>query len=90
MKATAFEFRFRFLIHTLIYLLGFTAPWDRLLSAETGRTAWLILAAWPAHNHWLSFSTATIMLSKCCLCHCRLFARFHPHRRHPNIQQSLR
>ena len=62
MKATAFEFRFRFLIHFVIYLLGFTAPWDRILSAETGRTAWLILAAWPAHNHWLSFSAATIAL----------------------------
>ena len=62
MKATAFEFRFRFLIHFVIYLLSFTAPWDRLLSAETGRTAWLILAAWPAHNHWLSFSAATIAL----------------------------
>ena len=62
MKATAIEFRFRFLIFVVLYLLGFTAPWDRILSAETGRTAWLILAAWPAHNHWLSFNAATIAL----------------------------
>ncbi|MEO6982114.1 MAG: isoprenylcysteine carboxylmethyltransferase family protein [Edaphobacter sp.] len=62
MKATAFEFRFRFLIYFVIFLLGFTAPWDRILSAETGRTAWLILAAWPAHNHWLSFSASTLAL----------------------------
>lgn len=27
-KATAFEFRFRFLLHSIIYLLGFTGPWN--------------------------------------------------------------
>lgn len=62
MKATEFEFRFRFLIHFVIILLGFTAPWDRLLNFESGRTVWLVVAAWPARNHWLSFSAATIAL----------------------------
>jgi protein-S-isoprenylcysteine O-methyltransferase Ste14 len=62
MKATAFEFRFRFLIHFVLILLGFTGPWDRFLNAEAGRTVWLVLAAWPARNHWLSFSAATITL----------------------------
>ncbi len=28
MKATRFEYRFRYLIHTIIYVLGFVAPWN--------------------------------------------------------------
>lgn len=35
MKATAFEFRFRFLIHFVVILLGFTAPWDRWLHVDS-------------------------------------------------------
>ena len=34
MKATAFEFRFRFLIHAVIFVLGFTAPWNRLIPLD--------------------------------------------------------
>jgi protein-S-isoprenylcysteine O-methyltransferase Ste14 len=62
MKATAFEFRFRFLIFLVIYVLGFTAPWNRLLHLDEGRTTWLSIAAWPAHNQWLTFSAATVAL----------------------------
>ncbi|HZY61585.1 MAG TPA: isoprenylcysteine carboxylmethyltransferase family protein [Edaphobacter sp.] len=49
MKATAFEFRFRFLIHFLLILLGFTAPWDRWLHVDSsGPNAhlWGTLAAY--------------------------------------------
>jgi protein-S-isoprenylcysteine O-methyltransferase Ste14 len=35
MKASSFEFRFRFLIHFVIILLGFTAPWDRWLHVDS-------------------------------------------------------
>ncbi|MEO6909317.1 MAG: isoprenylcysteine carboxylmethyltransferase family protein [Edaphobacter sp.] len=35
MKATAFEFRFRFLIHFVIIVLGFTAPWNRWLHVDS-------------------------------------------------------
>ena len=62
MKATALEFRLRYLIHLVLYVLGFTAPWDRLLHLDAGRSSWLLLAAWPARNHWLTFSAATIAL----------------------------
>jgi protein-S-isoprenylcysteine O-methyltransferase Ste14 len=62
MKATALEFRFRFLIHLVIYVLGFTTPWDSWLHLDTGRTAWLMLASWPARNRWLNFDTATIAI----------------------------
>lgn len=48
MKATAFEFRFRFFIHAVIFVLGFTAPWDRWLhldSAGPNAHVWGTLAA---------------------------------------------
>jgi protein-S-isoprenylcysteine O-methyltransferase Ste14 len=62
MKATALEFRLRYFIHIVIYALGFTAPWDRLFHFNAGRSSWLLLAAWPTRNHWLTFNAATITL----------------------------
>jgi protein-S-isoprenylcysteine O-methyltransferase Ste14 len=62
MKAQSPEFRFRFLIHLVIVLLGFTAPWDRFLSFDRGLKTWLFLAAWPTRYHWLSFNASTITL----------------------------
>jgi protein-S-isoprenylcysteine O-methyltransferase Ste14 len=48
MKATPFEFRFRFLIHAVIYVLGFLTPWNRWLhldSAGPNAHVWGTLAA---------------------------------------------
>jgi protein-S-isoprenylcysteine O-methyltransferase Ste14 len=48
MKATPFEFRFRFLIHAIIYCLGFITPWNRWLhldSAGPNAHVWGTLAA---------------------------------------------
>ena len=48
MKATPFEFRFRFLILAVIFVLGFTAPWDGWLhldSAGPNAHLWGTLAA---------------------------------------------
>jgi protein-S-isoprenylcysteine O-methyltransferase Ste14 len=59
MKATALEFRFRFLILTLIYVLGFTAPWNHWLHLDSIRT-WQLLASWPARSGWITFSAATL------------------------------
>jgi protein-S-isoprenylcysteine O-methyltransferase Ste14 len=59
MKATAFEFRLRFLFGVIIYLLGFIAPWNNLLHLDSIRT-WQFLAAWPARSGWIGFSAATI------------------------------
>jgi protein-S-isoprenylcysteine O-methyltransferase Ste14 len=61
MKATPFEFRFRFLILAAMYLLGFAAPWNYWLHLDSIRT-WQLLAAWPARSGWISFSTATIVV----------------------------
>jgi len=47
-KASAFEYRFRYALHTLIFVLGFTAPWNYALHVDpTGPNAhlWGILAA---------------------------------------------
>ena len=43
MKATALEFRFRYLIHAIIYALGFTTPWNHWLHLDSIRT-WQLLA----------------------------------------------
>ena len=59
MKASPIEFRYRFLIHAIVYCLGFAAPWNYWLHLDSIRT-WQFLAAWPARNGWLSFSTSTL------------------------------
>jgi protein-S-isoprenylcysteine O-methyltransferase Ste14 len=61
MKASAMEFRFRFLIHGLIYLIGFVAPWNFALHYDTIRT-WQLLAATISRAGWLDFSAATILI----------------------------
>jgi protein-S-isoprenylcysteine O-methyltransferase Ste14 len=59
MKASALEFRFRYLIHAIVYGLGFTTPWNIWLHLDTVRT-WQWLAAWLSRMGWLSFSAATV------------------------------
>ena len=67
MKATRFEYRFRFPIHVLIFLLGFIAPWlywaqltDALQLSD--RTTWLMLAAVLARHGWLTFQAAAMVI----------------------------
>jgi protein-S-isoprenylcysteine O-methyltransferase Ste14 len=59
MKATAIEFRLRFLIYGILYALGFFAPWNLVFHFDAIRT-WQLLAATLARHGWLSFSTATV------------------------------
>jgi protein-S-isoprenylcysteine O-methyltransferase Ste14 len=70
MQATRFEYRFRFAIHVLIYVLGFglvplldrfTPGIVQALSIPT-RSTWLIAASILARQHLLTFSTATVVL----------------------------
>lgn len=61
MKASPLEFRFRFIIISTIFLLGFTTPWNYWLHLDSIRT-WQLLAAWPARMGWTSFNTATIIV----------------------------
>jgi protein-S-isoprenylcysteine O-methyltransferase Ste14 len=60
MRATGLEYRLRFLIHAVVYALGFWAPWDRVLAVDAGGTsAWLALAGALARTGWVGFSVAT-------------------------------
>ena len=61
MKASPLEFRFRFLILAIIFVLGFVAPWNYALHLDTIRT-WQLLAAWVYRAGWMSFSGATIAI----------------------------
>jgi protein-S-isoprenylcysteine O-methyltransferase Ste14 len=64
MKATQFEFRFRLAIGFLSYVLGFWAPWERYGSNPGSvTTTWLELSGALASAHWLSLSSATVLVT---------------------------
>jgi protein-S-isoprenylcysteine O-methyltransferase Ste14 len=54
MRATAFEFRFRLLILSLIVGLGFWSP-----GFHTS-TVWMLSAGWLAHQQWLGIQTSSL------------------------------
>jgi protein-S-isoprenylcysteine O-methyltransferase Ste14 len=64
MKAAPLAFRFRFLIHAVIFVLAFNVPWNYWLhlDMDASGSTWLLLSTWLARNRWLSFSGATIAL----------------------------
>lgn len=68
MKATRFEYRFRFAIHALIFVLGFVAPWLYLpaFASSTSRAidepAWLGLSTVLYRQGWLTYDAAVIAL----------------------------
>lgn len=61
MKATEFEFRFRFWIHGLLYLVSFVMPWNKWLHLDTVRT-WQWLASLLSRAGVLGFSAATLLV----------------------------
>lgn len=58
MRSTALDFRFRFFIHAIIFVLGFWAPWCAWLG-WTRMTSWLVLSSQLSRTGWLTFSAAT-------------------------------
>jgi protein-S-isoprenylcysteine O-methyltransferase Ste14 len=70
MKTSAFEYRFRFAIHAVIYIVGFLAiPAALLISPNlkdiigfTSKSSWLILSSTISRQGWLTFSAATVVL----------------------------
>jgi protein-S-isoprenylcysteine O-methyltransferase Ste14 len=66
MKASKFEYRFRFIIHALIYLLGFWAPWLYLPSLTPSgaidEPSWLALSTLFFRQGWLTYNAAVITL----------------------------
>src|SRR5579875_2001592 len=61
MMASRLEYRFRYLLHVLIYVLGFWPFWEPWLGLTT-KSTWLNLSAAMARAGWLSFEAATSVL----------------------------
>lgn len=61
MRATTWEYRFRFLLHGLIFVLGFWPFWEPWLGLAT-KSTWLIVSVWLARQGWLGFLAATQVL----------------------------
>jgi protein-S-isoprenylcysteine O-methyltransferase Ste14 len=61
MKASALEFRLRFLIHAVVFFLGFYAPWNAALHLDSIRT-WQFLAAWTVRTVHIGFSVTTMVV----------------------------
>ena len=62
MTSTPFLFRFRYAIHTIIFVLGFFAPWNYWLHLDHGKTVWEYLAIVFFQHGWLRFEAATVAL----------------------------
>ena len=58
MRATSLEYRFRFVLHGLIFWLGFWSPWSEPLGLTT-KSTWLTLSSLLARAGWLNFIAAT-------------------------------
>ena len=64
MKATRFEFRFRLVIGSVIYLLGFWAPWLRWGPfAGRSTSTWLELVGALSSTHMLPLQSATVFVT---------------------------
>ncbi len=66
-KAYSLEYRLRYPLHVLVYVLGIWAPWERygglrLGLSLGGSTAWTALATILARQHWLGFAEASRLL----------------------------
>ena len=59
MRATSWEYKLRYLLHVLIFVVGFWPFWEPALGLTT-RSTWLTLSAWFAREGWLSFQAATL------------------------------
>ena len=59
MKASAVEFRFRILIHLVVIVLGFWAPWNAVLQLDRVRSVWLPAAVALERTGWLSLTGAS-------------------------------
>jgi protein-S-isoprenylcysteine O-methyltransferase Ste14 len=61
MRASRFEFKHRFFIHAVIFLLAFQAPWNNLLNL-TDESTWLLAANMLWRHRLLSFMDAANLI----------------------------
>lgn len=67
MKATAFEYRYRYLIHSIIFFLGFIAPWNYWLHFDPpGTHVWGDLALALGMEHVALASNALLLIAIAC------------------------
>jgi protein-S-isoprenylcysteine O-methyltransferase Ste14 len=62
MKAGRLEYRFRFLVHAVIYTLAFWAPWNYAVRVDGGKTLWEWAALRLFTGGWLRFEAASVVL----------------------------
>lgn len=60
MRAFRFEYRFRFVLHAVIYLLGFWAPWRNALPFDHFHSLWEFAATRTAETGLLGFQASFI------------------------------
>ena len=66
MRAFRWEYKLRELLATLIYVLGFWAPWERYTGLSTGgSTVWTAAASLAFRQRWLGFSSGSRALLLC-------------------------
>lgn len=61
MGASKLEYRLRYLLHGLIYVLGLWPFWESWLGLTT-KSTWLTVSAEMARQGWLGFQGATVLL----------------------------
>lgn len=61
MRASALEYRFRWLLHAVVFVIGFWPFWEPWVGFST-RSTWLVLSGWLARSGWLGFQAATMAL----------------------------
>jgi protein-S-isoprenylcysteine O-methyltransferase Ste14 len=65
---TPILFRFRVVIFTALYFLGFYAPWSRYVNAGPVSTTWITLSAGLARTQWVDYAQATITVTLLAVC----------------------
>lgn len=61
MRATRFEYRFRFILHAIIFIVGFYSPWVNR-NTLTAKSTWVTFATYFAEHQWLTFFAAVKVL----------------------------
>jgi protein-S-isoprenylcysteine O-methyltransferase Ste14 len=61
MQASRFEYKHRFILHAVIYLLAFQVPWNNSLNL-TDESTWLLTANMLWRHHLLSFMDAANLI----------------------------
>lgn len=60
MRATTFEYRFRFVLHGILFALGFWAPWRNALPFDHFHSLWELTATRLAEHGLLSFEASFV------------------------------